>query len=152
MAQSSLLSGVAPTGNTYIDRYPKDMQDKATRDLESRVALEKAIHATMTELHNVREQLYLVRYDGTREEEAIKKDVQNYICEIDRLESKVSKLRERLMEQFLFSLSLERLKLPNAQINAQLRLTRSMVPQAKSNTQMGMCDCVDGYLSMHVDV
>jgi len=137
VAESSLLApSHPPTGNRYIERFPKELQEKAAHDLENRIALEKAIHATMTELHNVREQLYMVRFDGSRDEEEVRKDAQNYICEIDRLESKVSKLRERLLEQYLFSLNLEKLKLPTAQFNAQLRLTRSMIPQMKSNPQM----------------
>ena len=61
----------------------------------------------MVELHNVREQLYLVRFDDLRETEVLKKDVQNYLAEIERLDAKVGKLKEKMMESYIKSLNLE---------------------------------------------
>jgi hypothetical protein len=99
IAQSSLLNAssnpASPRqGSSYLDRFPHDVQEKAAHDLKTRIELEKAIHAAMTELHSVREQLYLIRWDSSRPEDQIRQDIENHVSEIDRLESKVSKLRE----------------------------------------------------------
>lgn len=127
IAESSLLSTAAsapsPThGHSYVDRFPKEIQEKVAHDLKTRIELEKAIHSAMTELHSVREQLYVIRWDTSRPEDQVRQDIENHISEIDRLESKVSKLREKLLEHFIFSLSLEKVKMSSSQVSALLNL------------------------------
>jgi len=141
-AQSALLGGAAK-GNrggvdelSYLERFPRGLQSKAALDMKYRMEMEKAIHSAMIELHDVREQLYLVRFDGTRNQEEVKKAVENYICEIERIEAKVTKLREKLLENYMKSLSLEQLRLSGPLITTSLRQNRSMIPQSGGSSQM----------------
>ena len=73
--------------------------------------MEQAFQAAMVELHNVREQLYLVRFDDLRETEQLRKEVQNYLSEIERLDAKVGKLKEKMMDSYLKTLNLEQIQM-----------------------------------------
>ena len=81
----------------------------------------------MVELHNIREQMYVVRFDDVRSTEDIKRDLQNYMSEVERLESKVSKLREKLLECFVKSLNLEQVGVSGAVITTSLHHKSSTV-------------------------
>mmetsp|Transcript_14644 Transcript_14644/g.20420 ORF Transcript_14644/g.20420 Transcript_14644/m.20420 type:complete len:283 (+) Transcript_14644:115-963(+) len=139
LAKSTLLGGDAASGGdeiSYLERFPRELQSKAALDMKYRMEMEKAIHSAMIELHDVREQLYLVRFDGSRSQEECKKAVENYICEIERLEAKVTKLREKLLENYMKSLSLDQLRMSGPLITTSLRHNRSMIPQSGGSSQM----------------
>ena len=141
LAKSTLLGGDAASGGdeiSYLERFPRELQSKAALDMKYRMEMEKAIHSAMIELHDVREQLYLVRFDGSRSQEECKKAVENYICEIERLEAKVTKLREKLLENYMKSLSLDQLRMSGPLITTSLRHNRSMIPQSGGSSQMGL--------------
>eukprot|EP00009_Paramoeba_aestuarina_P004318 CAMPEP_0201511944 /NCGR_PEP_ID=MMETSP0161_2-20130828/4305_1 /ASSEMBLY_ACC=CAM_ASM_000251 /TAXON_ID=180227 /ORGANISM="Neoparamoeba aestuarina, Strain SoJaBio B1-5/56/2" /LENGTH=282 /DNA_ID=CAMNT_0047907619 /DNA_START=158 /DNA_END=1006 /DNA_ORIENTATION=- len=108
----------------YIERFPRRCQEKANNDLKSRLEMEQAFQATMVELHNVREQLYLVRFDDLRETEELRKDVQNYLAEIERLDAKISQLKEKMMESYIKSLNLETISVAPP----QLKTTQNQAP------------------------
>ena len=66
--------------------------------------------------------------------------MENYLSEIDRLENKLTKLRERQLEAFVKSLELEDLQISGTKLTRHMKRNRSMVPGATrvESSHMGM--------------
>ena len=86
--------------------FPKLFQPKAEADLLERIEFEKQIYNKLQEIHAIRERLYQLRYDSNRDQEAIKRDVENHIRELSRLESGLTKMRQISLRRFAESLEL----------------------------------------------
>mmetsp|Transcript_28568 Transcript_28568/g.44234 ORF Transcript_28568/g.44234 Transcript_28568/m.44234 type:complete len:277 (-) Transcript_28568:162-992(-) len=122
-------------GEAYLEQFPKRIRNKANSDLELRLEMEKAIHAAMVELHDIRERMYVVRFDDVRSTEEIKRDLQNYMSEVERLESKVNKLREKMLESFVKSLNLEQVGVSGTMITTTLHHKNSGMPKQGGGDQ-----------------
>ena len=110
VSQSTLLGGdtnVQYDAELFLEQFPQALKNKCSFDIHNQTELEQSIHNAMKECHCVRERLYLVRFAESTEKHEVKKLVENYINEINRLEAKVSRLKRLLYNIFFKSLLLD---------------------------------------------
>jgi len=85
--------------------------EKIKQDTQEREKCEKLLTSKTAEINAVKERLYELRYDYSRSQETIVRDVKNLCQELNRLEDEVDKLRKDALQSFEASLNLPALGL-----------------------------------------
>jgi len=85
--------------------------EQRTQDKEKRDKYEKTIKEKIKELHAVKERLYTLRYDYSRPESDIVRDVKNLTTEMQRIDDDINRLRKKELANFEKSLHLGKLGL-----------------------------------------
>jgi len=88
-------------------------QSSTEHDAASRTQFEKDIRRKLKELHAVKERLYQLRYDTSRPEADIVRDVKNLAGEYNRIEEDIHKLRRTELSNFENSLQLNKIGVEN---------------------------------------
>jgi len=85
--------------------------EQRTQDKEKRDKYEKTIKEKTKELHAVKERLYTLRYDYSRPESDIVRDVKNLTTEMQRIDDDINLLRKKELSNFEKSLHLDKIGL-----------------------------------------